>query len=56
MMTILARALQLIGMAILPVALYVGLFKDDVRREVMLLFIGGAIFFLGWTLGQKRGQ
>ena len=54
-MAFFSRALQLIGMAMLPVALYVGLFKDDVRREVMLLFIGAAIFFLGWTLGQKRG-
>lgn len=55
-MRLFSKALQLIGMSILPVALYVGLIKDDVRREVMLLFIGGALFFLGWTLGQKRGQ
>ena len=56
MMYYLSRGLQLIGMSILPVALYVGLVKDDVRREVMLLAIGGAFFFLGWTLGQKRGK
>lgn len=54
MMQIFAKALQLIGMSILPVALYIGLVKDEVRLEVMLLFIGGALFFLGWTLGQKR--
>ncbi|HUF16416.1 MAG TPA: hypothetical protein VMS12_00065 [Thermoanaerobaculia bacterium] len=55
-MQIFSKALQLIGMSILPVALYVGLIKDDVRREVMLLFIGAALFFLGWTLSQKRGE
>ena len=56
MMQLLSRGLQLIGMSILPVALYVGLIRDDVRKEVMLFFIGGALFFLGWTLGQKRGE
>lgn len=54
MMQIFSKALQLIGMSILPVALYVGLIQDDFRREVMLLSIGGALFFLGWTLGRKR--
>ncbi len=54
-MKLFAKALQLIGMSILPIALYVGLVKDDFRQEVMLLAIGGALFFLGWTLGQKRG-
>lgn len=56
MMQFFSRGLQLVGMSILPVALYIGLMKDDVRKEVMLLFIGGALFFLGWTLGQKRGE
>jgi hypothetical protein len=48
------RALQVLGMAFLPVALYMGLIRDDVRREVTLLFAGGAIFFLGWILAQRR--
>jgi len=55
-MQLISKGLQLIGMAMLPVALYVGLIRDDVRKEVMLLAIGGAVFFLGWTLGQKRGE
>jgi hypothetical protein len=50
----LGRALQMIGMAMLPVALYVGLIRNEVRREVMLLAIGGAIFVIGWLVAQKR--
>lgn len=51
----LGRALQLIGMSMLPVALYVGLVQDQVRREVTLLGIGGALFALGWILAQRKG-
>ena len=50
----LGRALQVIGMSCLPVALYLGLVREEVRREVTLLFIGGAVFFLGWILSQRR--
>ena len=47
------RALQMIGMAFLPVALYVGLVKGDVRREVSLLFVGGLVFVVGWMIAGR---
>jgi hypothetical protein len=53
MSALIGRVLQLIGLVLLPVALMVGLIQDRVRLEVLLLFIGGAIFMLGWLLGRK---
>jgi uncharacterized membrane protein YedE/YeeE len=53
MSLLIGRFLQLIGLVMLPVALMVGLFQDKVRLEVMLLFIGGLIFTIGWILGKK---
>ncbi|HVT43909.1 MAG TPA: hypothetical protein VMT00_05915 [Thermoanaerobaculia bacterium] len=52
----LGRALQLIGMAILPIALYTGLVKDDVRTEVKLLFAGAIVFFIGWLIARRSGD
>lgn len=53
MTLLIGRFLQLIALLILPVALMVGLFRDNVHLEVRLLFIGGAIFTIGWLLGRK---
>ena len=53
MSAILGRLFQLIGMIILPIGLLTGLLKDNVNMEVRLLFIGGAIFILGWLLTKK---
>jgi hypothetical protein len=50
---ILGRFLQLIGMIILPIGLLTGLLKDNVNMEVRLLFIGGAIFLIGWLMAKK---
>jgi hypothetical protein len=50
---ILGRLFQLIGMIILPIGLLTGLLKDNVNMEVRLLFIGGAIFVIGWLLAKK---
>jgi hypothetical protein len=50
------RALQVIGMAFLPVALYVGLLEGEVRREVSLLFAGAVMFVVGWIFAQSRGS
>ena len=41
------RALQIAGMLILPVALWIGLVHDQVRLEVALLALGGALFLIG---------
>jgi len=48
----LGRLLQLAGMIILPVGLMLGLFRDDLKMEVRLLFVGGALFVVGWLLSR----
>lgn len=53
MIASLGKLLQLFGMIVLPIGLYVGMFKDDVRTEVQLLAIGGGIFLTGWLLTRK---
>jgi hypothetical protein len=45
--------MQLAGMLILPIALYLGMAKDNVRLEVQLLAVGGCLFLAGRLL-QKR--
>jgi hypothetical protein len=50
----LGRLFQLAGMVILPMGLMIGLFRDDVKMEVRLLFIGGALFVVGWLMSRTR--
>lgn len=45
---------MLIGLIILPIGLSIGLFRDDVRLEVRLLFVGGAFFLVGWLMARQR--
>ena len=54
MTAFLGRFFQLIGLVLLPIALMVGLFRDDVALEVRMLFIGGAFFVVGWLMARKR--
>ena len=53
-MTTLGRLLQIAGMILLPVGFSYGMFHDDVQLEVRLLFIGGALFVIGWLLARRR--
>jgi hypothetical protein len=53
MSALVGRLLQMIGMIILPIGLLTGLLRDNVALEVRLLFIGGAIFLIGWLLAKK---
>lgn len=56
MSSLFGRFLQLIGMIILPIGLLTGLLKNNVNMEVRLLFIGGAIFLIGWLMAKKTAQ
>lgn len=49
----LGRLFQLIGLIVLPIGLSYGMFQDNVRMEVKLLFIGAFIYLLGWILAKK---
>ena len=53
-MRLLARILQLAGLIYMGFGLFVGLYEEDIGREVRLAIIGGLIFTAGWLL-QKRG-
>jgi hypothetical protein len=54
MSALFGRLFQLVGMVLLPIALMVGLLRNDVTLEVRLLFIGGAFFVVGWLMGRRR--
>ena len=54
-MTVLfGRFFQMIGMVILPIGLFIGLFRDNVGLEVRLLFVGAAFFVVGWLMARRR--
>ena len=53
MTVLIGRFLQMVGMLLLPLGLMIGLFQDNIRLEVRLLFIGGFLFLLGWILARK---
>ena len=50
----LARALQFLGLLISGVGFFDGVIGGHVRRELVLLAAGAALFFLGRWLQSKR--
>lgn len=50
----LARALQFLGLLLTGIAFFDGVFGGNVRRELVLLAAGAAIFFLGRALQPRR--
>lgn len=54
MTLLVGRLLQLMGMILLPVGLFIGFFRGNVRLEVNLLFLGGAFFVVGWLMARQR--
>ena len=54
MTLLLGRLFQLVGMILLPIGLSIGLFQDNARLEVRLLFIGAGFFVVGWLMARKR--
>jgi hypothetical protein len=54
MTLLLGRLFQLVGMILLPFGLFVGLFRNNIRLEVNLLFIGGALYVVGWLMARRR--
>jgi hypothetical protein len=53
MTVLLGRFLQMMGMVLLPAGLMIGLFRNNIALEVRLLFIGGALFLIGWLMSRK---
>jgi hypothetical protein len=52
-MRLLARTLQLAGLIYMGYGLFVGLYEEDIGREVRFAILGGLMFAAGWLL-QKR--
>ena len=50
-----ARAMQFAGLIVTGLAFFAGVLGGDVRRELALLALGAAIFFLGRAL-EKRAR
>ena len=53
-MVLFGRFFQMVGMVVLPIGLFIGLFRDNVALEVRLLFVGGAFFVVGWLMARQR--
>lgn len=49
-----ARILQIIGIILVLDALYFGIAKDSMKMEVLFLFIGGMIFYVGRLFERRR--
>lgn len=49
-----ARILQIIGIIVVLEALYFGIVKDSMKMEVLFLFIGGMIFYVGRIFEKRK--
>jgi hypothetical protein len=49
-----ARALQFTGLLVTGIAFFDGVIGGHVKRELVLLAVGAAIFFLGRALQPRR--
>lgn len=49
------RVIQVIALLIIPFGLGAGMLGNNIRLEVKLMWIGGALFLLGWLLTKKTG-
>ena len=51
-----ARFLQVLGLATVPLGLYVGISESNVRLELIYLGIGAALFYAGRLLQGKNQE
>jgi hypothetical protein len=51
-----AKALQAVGLILLPVGLAVGMVQGDTRTELVLLAVGGTVFVFGKYALEPRGD
>ncbi len=49
------RVLQYIALLLLPFGLGAGMLRNNIGLELKLLWIGGALFVIGWLMA-KRGR
>jgi hypothetical protein len=51
---IFSRLLQICGIILLAYALYFGIAVDSMAKEMLLLCIGGVVFYIGWLIQKTR--
>ena len=49
-----ARLLQMAGIVLCGYALYFGIVADSMSKEMMLLGIGGIVFYIGWSIQKSK--
>ena len=52
-MHLVARIFQLLGLIEAGYGLFIGLYEQDIKRELIFGAFGAVLFFIGWLL-QKR--
>ncbi|GAC1430009.1 MAG: hypothetical protein NVSMB68_02280 [Thermoanaerobaculia bacterium] len=48
------RVLQYIALLMLPFGLGAGMLRNNIALELKLMWIGGALFVIGWLLTKSR--
>lgn len=48
------KIIQIFGIFLLGEALYFGIFRQNMGKEMMLLAIGGTVFYIGWILQRRK--
>ena len=55
-MLFLGRVFQLLGLVVAGYGLFVGLYEQSIRLELLLGAFGGALFLLGWLIQKRWGR
>ena len=52
----LAKSVELTGMVVVGIALFVGVHDNDMDRELTTLALGALVFIAGWLLERSGGE
>ena len=55
-MHLIARILQLLGLILAGFGLFVGLYVQDVKLDLVLGGLGAVLFLVGWMLQKRRNS
>ena len=51
-----ARILQLLGLIEAGYGLFIGLYEQDIKRELTFAAFGAILFLIGWALQKRAGS
>ena len=55
-MLFIARILQLLGLIVAGYGLFIGLYEQDIKRELVFGAFGAVLFLIGWMLQKRAGS